>query len=55
MRPLVYASLAALLFAPFIAAAHGGFEKIVDDYVVFVSQNPLSPLVGEEVNHGDGI
>lgn len=49
MRPFIYAAMAALLFAPAVAAAHGGFEKIVDEYAVFVNQNPLSPLVGEEV------
>lgn len=34
---------------PFAAAAHGGFEKRAGDTVVYVTQTPLSPFVGEEV------
>lgn len=37
------------LCAPAISSAHGGFEKGVDDFRIFVNQDPISPLVGESV------
>jgi len=36
-------------FSPKIVYAHGGFEKRAGSVVVYVKQQPLSPLVGEKV------
>ncbi len=34
---------------PAVIFAHGGVSKNVNNAIVFLNQNPLSPLVGEEV------
>ena len=46
----LYTSILVLGMAmPAFVVAHGGFEKIVDDYIVSFTQDPLAPLVGENV------
>lgn len=37
------------IFLPKVVFAHGGFEKRAGSVVVYVKQQPLSPLVGEKV------
>lgn len=45
---ILFAGL-AIVFIPTIATAHGGFEKRAGDTVVYVTQSPISPYVGEQV------
>src|SRR5437016_2673281 len=43
--------LTVLIIAlPMVALAHGGFEKSAGNLTFFMIQNPVSPLVGEQVN-----
>ncbi len=37
------------LLVPISVSAHGGAAQITGNTVVFIKQNPLSPLIGEEV------
>lgn len=39
-----------IIFSPMFAMAHGGVQKQAGNTTVYLSQNPISPLVGEEVS-----
>ncbi len=41
--------VATFFVLPGLAFAHGGVEKSTDNVVIFLTQTPLSPLVGEKV------
>lgn len=45
----IYLFLFILALSPLYLSAHGGVEKSVGNVTVFLSQDPISPLVGEEV------
>lgn len=46
---LLFITTILLLHPPLTAFAHGGFEKRAGDTVVYVTQTPISPFVGEKV------
>jgi len=50
MKKVLLVSLLALLIVPSLVLAHGGVEKSSGNTTVFLTQSPLSPLVGEKVN-----
>ena len=45
----IYLFLFILALSPLYLSAHGGVEKSVGNVTVFLSQDPISPLAGEEV------
>ncbi len=49
MKKLLY-SFTLLLLVPASIYAHGGAAQIAGNTVVSIKQNPLSPLIGEEVS-----
>lgn len=49
MKYIAILSLFVLAFLPFSAQAHGGVEKSAGSVVVYLTQEPLSPMVGEKV------
>ena len=50
MNKLLFMFLLGWLIAPSLVLAHGGVEKSSGNTTVFLTQSPLSPLVGEKVN-----
>lgn len=46
---ILFAAL-IMLCIPSLSNAHGGFEKRAGDTVVYITQSPISPYVGEEVH-----
>lgn len=48
MKFIIFATL-LFIFSPFAAQAHGGVEKSVGNTTIYLTQTPLSPLVGEKV------
>ncbi len=49
LHKIIFAVGLAVLFIPTTTAAHGGFEKRAGDTVVYITQSPISPYVGEKV------
>lgn len=49
LHKIIFAVGLAVLFIPTTAAAHGGFEKRAGDTVVYITQSPISPYIGEKV------
>lgn len=46
----ILCTVLAILCTPSLANAHGGFEKRAGDTVVYITQSPISPYAGEQVN-----
>lgn len=49
MKRLYFAALFLIALTPYQALAHGSVSNQAGNAVVFLTQQPLSPLVGEEV------
>jgi hypothetical protein len=49
MKHLLLVAIAALLLAPIFTLAHGGVSNQSGNVVVFLVQQPISPLIGEKV------
>lgn len=49
MKSYIYIFMAILLLTPLRVLAHGGTEKSSGNTIVFLTQNPISPLIGEQV------